>query len=192
VTLTQRESALSRLLRSIPPLVALIDAALLGLSATLVRDRLIPENVGVISTAAVLLIVVGFLATIAYRGRLETWFRGMVGTALAALAVLVVLHLNFVHTVEPYGADAGAHQFLVGYQLTPEGSRWADTVGVQSTAEFIAAIGHDRIGRAWGTSFGALRVLYTLMYLLFVLTTVLAIGGAQLVPAKSGGKRRQP
>lgn len=173
-------------------MVVLIDGALAGLSATLIRDRLIPENVDVIGTVAVLIILVGFIATIAYQARLKEWLKPLVILITASLLALLVVQASFVHEVAPYGADAGSHRFLVGFRLTPSGQTWADSIGLRSTSEFIGGIGADRISTAWGWSFTMLQVLYAISYLSLVLGVVLAIGGALLADGATSTPEAHP
>jgi xanthine/uracil permease len=177
---------LPTLLRRVPITVGLIDAAVATLTATLIRERLIPDNLGVLGVIAPLVIVSGFFVTAAYHDRLRVWLRPLALGSVATLIVLLLMHTQFVHSVEPYGADRGRHDFLVGYEYTEQGREWIKTLGPQSVSEYIAKAGDDRIRATWGTSYVQVAAAYSLTYLAFVLCVVLALGATEL-----GGPQRK-
>lgn len=153
-----------------------IDAALAALSATLIRQRLIPENLDALGSVAALVIVAGFLVTAVYQPQLKRHSRAMVTIGLAALAGVLLVQLAFVVPVAPYGADAGRHLFLVGFSLTGQGDQWARTLGHESLPALVRDIGADHIPDAWGRSYLVNAIAYSLCYLVFLVTTVAAIG----------------
>ncbi len=177
---------LRALLGRIPKLVMLLDAAVAALSATLIRDRLIPENVDVIGTIGVLVIVVAFIISVAYKAKLQALAPRLAFTALVLLAVLLILQITLVETVGPYGPDEGQHRFLVGFRLSEEARTWRNAHPEESVSEYIANMGDDRIARAWGPSYSAAAALYSLSYLGFILAVVLALGSLDI-----GGRPRK-
>lgn len=184
------EGNLPTLLRRIPVTVALIDSAAAALTATLVRERLIPDNLEVLGVIAPLLIVAGFFVTVAYHDRVRDWLRPLSLSAVVALIALLLLHTQFVHSVEPYGSDEGRHDFLVGYQYTAQGREWSHILGSQSVSEYIADAGADRIRPTWGTSFVVAAAGYSLTYLAFIFSMVLAVGATELGAAPTAGNVR--
>jgi hypothetical protein len=175
------------LLSHIPKSVVVLDAAVAALSATLIRDRLIPENVDVIGTIGALLIVVAFIVTIAYQSRLRRWLPRLALTAVAMLIILLLLQITVVETVGPYGPDEGRHRFLVGFSYSEQGRMWKKNQPAQSVSEYISYIGDDRIPLAWGPSYTVAAALYSLSYFGFILAVVLALGSLESAGTRTRG-----
>jgi len=173
-----------KLLKRIPKTVVLIDAAIVALSATLIRNELIPENVSIIGPIGSLLVVVGVVMTFAYQPGLQRSLKLLTWLATGMLVLLLLLHVAYVEPVSPYGGDGGTHQFLVGHGLTPQGQEWASMAGAQSRAEIIKAVGDNRIRAAWGFSYTVIAVGYAIAYMGFLLCSVLALGGTDLARAE--------
>lgn len=163
-------------LEEVPKTVVLLDAAVAALSATLLPERMIPENLDVIGPTASLLVLVAFLITVAHPEALRRRARLLAGGSLVALLLLLALQLGVVVPVSPYGPDAGTHRFLVGFGHSEQGARWAEQLGTASASEYVAAIGDDRIPAAWGGSYLAAAGLYAFGYMAFVLGVALTVG----------------
>ena len=184
---------LPKFLERVPITVALIDAAAVALNAILIRLGLIPDNVRIVGGIATLFIISGFFLTIAYQEKLQSVLKPLVVGSVGLLILLLILHTNFVHPVEPYGPDGGRHDFIVGYQLTLEGQQWMERLGSgKSVSEYIADIGSDRIRDAWGPSYFVVATLYALSYLAYALCITLSVGATDLgVPPKPNGNSRK-
>lgn len=182
--------ALRSHLRQIPATVALLDAAVAALSATLLPARLIPENLDVIGPTASLLVLVAFLITLAYPAGLRRRVRLLAGGSLAALLLLLALQLALVVPVSPYGPDAGTHRFLVGWTYSGQGREWVEALGPMSASEYVAAIGDDRIRAVWGGSYLQAAGLYAFSYMAFVLGVALTLGAVTPPPRRGGGASR--
>ncbi len=180
----------------IPTKIVVIDVAVAALSATLIRDQLIPENVGVIGPIASLLVIVCLSITIVSRDRLRVFSRRLATMSLASLVTLLLVQLTLVVSVSPYGDPPATHRFLRGFALTDSGRAWVADPSIPSGSwsEYIAAIGDARIAAAWGASFAVVAVLYSLSYLGLVLGVVLGLGGTALAstatydPNSAGGR----
>lgn len=170
--------ALAEHLEGIPWIIGLINGAIAALSATLIRARLIPENIDLIGPLGTLVVIVAFLTTVAYRESLGRWLRRLIAVALVCLTGLLLLQVTLVEEVSAYGSDQGTHHYLVGSCYSEQGREWLDVASIAATDrdELIRYVGDGDIPEAWGSSFYLAALLYVGAYLGFILCVVLALG----------------
>lgn len=165
------------LLRGMKVLFGLLTAAMAVLSQTLIRDDLIPEQIKFVGSIGALFILVALLVTLGYHPKLRKRLAVWIGIALVALVALVLLQVRYVATLENFGSPPGTYKYLVGFSLTPEGNRMRDVLGRnKSETEFVAEMGVDRIPVAYGLSYYTNATIYSISYLAFAFSFVLALG----------------
>lgn len=165
------------LLDAIPKTAAAVGAAIAALSATLIKQELIPENLGIIGVTASLLVVLAVIFGTVRQQALERRTASLVTIATLCLVVLIVVQLTWVVTADPYGPDKGAHKFLIGSSLTADGEQMRTAVGGLRGGAFVSAIGHEEIPVAYGASFALLAGAYTVAYFGFLVGVILALVG---------------
>lgn len=153
------------------------------LSATLIKDRLIPYQLEVIGTVGVLFIIVALLFTLVFWSKLHRVLTYFVVATFVLLALLTFLQIRYVVSVnigrEDERGNVPEHHFLIGYQLTEEGKREREeSLGPnQSEKYYIENGGYDLIPVWYGQSYTVMAVIYTLVYILFVTCMVITMGG---------------
>jgi hypothetical protein len=177
-----------QLLKGLKILHGVMSSTLAALSATLIRDRLIPYQLGVIGTVGALFILVGLLITLIAQAKLRKYLRLFVAAACVSLVLLTLLQIYCVVTVENYGNPPAAHHFLIGYSLTEQGKSWVNDAGSGSPEMAIGAVGYKRIPVMYGTSYSVVEALYPLTYIAFVVAVVLTLGG---ILTSRGGRAEQ-
>ena len=118
-------STFKELLDAIPKTAAAVGAVIAALSATLIKQELIPENLAILGVSASLLVVLAVILGTVKQEALERRSATLAAVATLCLVVLIVVQLTWVVTADPYGPDNGARKFLVGYSLTDDGRRFA-------------------------------------------------------------------
>ena len=154
------------------------------LSSTLIKERLIPEQLGVIGTVGTFFILVALLLTLAYWSKLHKALTPFVIVTCIALLALTFMQLNYVVAANVGQPDekgvAPEHHFLIGYELTDYGNKRGELLGQnKSEKEYIETGGYDLIPLWYGNSYKVMAVLYTSAYMLFVVGVVV-VGGALL------------
>lgn len=160
------------------------------LSATLIKKRLIPDQLDYIGTVGVLFIAVAALITLAFWTRLQRLLPYFALASLITLSLLTFIQVRFVVTanIGPPDKDGKVpeHHFLIGYRLTDEGKKERDEqLGANRSEDYyIENGGYDLIPFWYGSSYKVMEVTYTITYLLFAMCVVLTLGG---ILTRSGG-----
>jgi len=165
------------LLDAIPKTAAAVGAVIAALSATLIKQELIPENLAILGVSASLLVVLAVIFGTVKQEALERRAATLAAVATLCLVVLIVVQLTWVVTADPYGPDNGAHKFLIGSSLTDDGQQMRTAVGGLRGGAFVSAIGHQEIPVAYGASFAVLAGAYTVAYFGFLVGVILALIG---------------
>lgn len=171
-----------KILNAIKGLFAALGALAAYLSATLVKERLIPQQLEVIGTVGTLFIIVALLLTLVYWTKLSKRLTAFVIVTIIALCTLTFVQIQYVVAANVGQRSASGvipeHHFLIGYQLTDYGKARSKTLGEnKSEKEYIETGGYDKIPEWYGTSYKVMAVFYTLAYMLFVVGVVLILGG---------------
>jgi hypothetical protein len=172
-----------QILKGIKGLHVLLSSVAAGLSATLIRDRLIPNQLDVIGTVGVLFIIVALLLTLVFWSKIHKVLAYVAVTTLVLLILLTFIQISYVVTVNLGKKDEQGkipeYHLLIGYQLTKEGRKEREeSLGPnQSEKYYIENGGYDLIPIWYGTSYTVMAIAYTLIYMLFAMSIVLTMGG---------------
>jgi hypothetical protein len=171
-----------KILNGIKGLYAGLGGLAAYLSATLIKERLIPEQLEVIGTVGTFFILVALLLTFVYWPKLSKILTACVIVTIVALCALTFVQIQYVVAANVgQRNESGAipeYHFLIGYQLTEYGKNRGATLGEnKSEKQYIETGGYDLIPLWYGTSFKIMAVAYTLFYMLFVVGVVLMMGG---------------
>jgi len=159
------------------------------LSSSLIKERLIPEQLEVIGTVGTFFILIALLLTIIYWSNLSSRLTKFIFVTIIALCLLTFIQIQYVVTANvgsPNQAGvAPEHNFLIGFRLTAYGKDRAKIVleNGQMLGEnrpekvYIELLGYDLIPLWYGYSYNFMAVAYTLLYMLFVVGIVLTFGG---------------
>lgn len=159
------------------------------LSSTLIKQRLIPEQLEVIGTVGSFFILVALLLTLIYWKKLSRALTLFVIVTIVALCLLTFIQIQYVVTANvgpPNKAGVAENNFLIGFKLTDYGQRRGQTrlvdgqmLGENKPEErYIEVLGYDQIPLWYGNSYKFMAVAYTVLYMLFVVGIVLTFGGA--------------
>lgn len=153
-------------LARIPVAARLMGAAGTAFSSLLLPEQLIPENLTVIVPITALLIAIAVFVSVAFRNQAKDWKRYLTFGLVFGFLTITAMQLTLVESVAAYGSPKDpTHRFLTGFSLTADGGAMADLVGNPRTrAQFIRDIGDESIPQAWGWSYYAAAILYTLGY----------------------------
>src|SRR5689334_12730537 len=96
------------------------------LSSTLIKDRLIPEQLEVIGTVGTFFILVALLLTMIYWNNLSRHLTKFIVVTIVALCLLTFIQIQYVVTANVGSRnEAGVvpeHNFLIGFRLTDYGN----------------------------------------------------------------------
>lgn len=153
-----------------------------ALSPTLIRVRLIPEQLEVIGTLGMFFIIVALLLTLVVWSRLNRALVISVIVTVLSLILLSFIQIQYVVTVNIGQADEKGripeHHFLVGYELTEYGHKRIETLGSnESEKHYIEWGGYTEIPLWYGTSYTVIKGAYFLTYMLFTIGVVITEGG---------------
>jgi hypothetical protein len=163
-----------------------LSAAAATLSATILKDELIPDQIdwlgaaGTVTACCVLVIV--FAAHLRIRNKTAL---KMLGVCLVlTLVIVLVLRTAFVHDVS-YGERT--HHYLVGWSLTKYGklaqqkcSGQAQTAVSISVESLIKCAGPDAIPGMYGTGWWMNQLIYMFSYLGLLTCFSLLVGAIEL------------
>jgi hypothetical protein len=172
-----------QIVSGVKALHVLLSGAVAVLSATLIKERLIPEQIDVIGTVGALFISVSLLLTLAFWSRLQTLLPYFALASLITLSLLTFIQVRYVVTANVGPKDKEGkvpeQHFLIGYRLTDEGKKELDEkLGPnQSEKYYIESGGYTLIPVWYGSSYRVMTVAYTVAYMLFVMCVVLTMGG---------------
>lgn len=171
-----------KILNAIKGLFAALGALAAYLSATLIKERLIPEQLGFLGTVGPLFIIVALLLTLAYWNRLSKFLSVFVIVTIISLCTLTFIQIGYVVDANVGQASASGvspeHHFLIGCRLTDYGKARGAKLGEnKSEKQYIEIGGYDKIPQWYGSSYTLMQVLYTAAYMLFVVGVVLLVGG---------------
>jgi hypothetical protein len=158
------------------------------LSSTLIKERLIPEQLEVIGTVGTFFILVALLLTIIYWNNLSRALTLFILVTIVALCLLTFMQIQYVVTANvgpPNKAGIAENNFLIGFKLTEYGQQRGQTRLVSGEMlgenkpekQYIEVLGYDQIPLWYGNSYKFTAVAYTLLYMLFVVGIVLTFGG---------------
>lgn len=158
------------------------------LSSTLIKERLIPEQLEVIGTVGSFFILVALLLTLIYWNKLSRVLSLFIIVTIVALCLLTFIQIQYVvkaNVGPPNKAGVAENNFLIGFKLTEYGQQRGQTrlvdgemLGENKPEEqYIEVLGYDQIPLWYGNSYKFMAVAYTLLYMLFVVGIVLAFGG---------------
>jgi hypothetical protein len=111
------------------------------LSSTLIKERLIPEQLEVIGTVGTFFILVALLLTIIYWNNLSRALTLFILVTIVALCLLTFMQIQYVVTANvgpPNKAGIAENNFLIGFKLTEYGQwpdpscKWRDAWGKQA------------------------------------------------------------
>lgn len=174
-------------LRSVKFLFVGLTSALAVLSSTLIRDSLIPYQLNVIGTISGFMIIVGLIIALVYQSKLNEYIRSFLIICCTSLILLLFFQINYVVTLENYGNPPATYRFIIGCKLTEKGKEWVRDLGTGSSEVAIGNVGYKRIPVMYGTSYYVMAILYSIIYILFVLGIVLTLGG---ILYQKGNRRR--
>ena len=168
--MSESPTATLRRIKWIKGLFGALCLACAALSAKLLPDRLIPQQLGVITTIGGLLILLCLVISLVYWSSLHRHLRTSIIISLLGIILLFYLQIFFVATVENYGNPPATHHFLVGYELTDYGRSLRNELSPVPLAEeeYIREIGYDQIPLMYGNSYYVIVVAYSAVYLVFI------------------------
>lgn len=166
-------------LRGLQALITVLSLTMALISRTLIKDDLIPEQLGFLGTVGGLFILLGLLITLIYQSKIQLHISKYLLSAAVALLLLLLFQINFVENVN-YGGDGAKHRFLRGFSITAKGVEMRqnanDGESPWSEAQYISAIGDDRIPDMYGFSYTINQIIYSLSYIIFMFSVVLTFG----------------
>lgn len=171
-----------RILFGIKGLHATLSIVAGALSATLIKKRLIPEQLEVIGTVGVFFIIVALLLTLVFWSKLKrVLVRSMIVTLLS-LILLTFIQIQYVVTVNIGQPDEKGripeHHLLIGYKLTEYGHKRIEPLGAnESEKHYIEWGGYTEIPLWYGASFTVMKAAYAFTYMLFTIGVVITEGG---------------
>ena len=157
-------------------LFALLSASVAVLSPTLIKARLIPDQIDFLGTLGMLFILASTLAALVFWEKLNkplVWF--VIGSCLA-LIMLTFIQSQYV--VEPnLGHPPEERHLLIGYQLTQKGNEDWQALEATNATEFVALGGYTDIPLWYGRSYAITKLAYVFSYMGFAIGVVLTLGG---------------
>ncbi|HJP92552.1 MAG TPA: hypothetical protein VJ875_11390 [Pyrinomonadaceae bacterium] len=182
-------SSQSKIISAFKGLYVALSSLAAYLSSSLIKERLIPEQLEVIGTVGTFFILIALLLTIIYWSNLSSRLTKFILVTIIALCLLTFIQIQYVVTANVGSPNqvgvAPEHNFLIGFRLTAYGKDRAKIVlengqmlgENQPEKVYIENLGYDLIPLWYGNSYKFMAVAYTLLYMLFVVSIVLTFGG---------------
>ena len=159
-------------LDSVPNTVKALSAVVTVLVPFIVPERLLPEQLRVIAFVTGLIIAVSLLCAWTW----QLWLRKKLPwVSLTAVSLLIVLILSNIALVRSVHLDnTTTESYLIGFVRVEN-----PTILYPSNLpddELIRTAGPDLIPGIWGYSYYIAAIVYSLIFVLFIITTTLTIG----------------
>jgi hypothetical protein len=171
-----------------------IAVAIIAVAISYLPQLFIPEPLGLLRNAGPGFVVLAILFTWTMREWLPRHLRGVVFTTTVVVTALILVHLLFVKPVH-YSTKVGDKTYIATVWFIT-GWDVANPELQNKTAEQQirwAGSEPDELRAIWGSTFTAMTVVYTVLYLLAINGIVFSIGGTDLAQSRFfGGDKPAP